>query len=70
MLVICFGSSMIEIWIKENGEEKKIVFIVDETVNCGKIGLKIVFTTSTGLTGYLPIKKDAKKRIILCENNR
>ena len=41
-----------------------IVFTVDETVNCGNIGLKIVFTTSTGLIGYLPIKKDAKKRII------
>ena len=41
-----------------------IVFTVDETVNCGNIGLKIVFTTSTGLIGYLPIKKDAKKRTI------
>jgi len=26
---ICFGSSIIEVWIKENGEEKKIVFTGD-----------------------------------------
>ena len=41
-----------------------IVFTVDETVNCGNIGLKIVFTTSTGLIGYLPIKKDATQSAI------
>ena len=29
MLGICFGSSIIEVWIKENGEEKKIVFTGD-----------------------------------------
>lgn len=29
MLDICFGSSIIEVWIKENGEEKKIVFTGD-----------------------------------------
>ena len=28
-LDICFGSSIIEVWIKENGEEKKIVFTGD-----------------------------------------
>lgn len=26
---ICFGSSIIEVWVKENGEEKKIVFTGD-----------------------------------------
>ena len=29
MQAICFGSSIIEVWIKENGEEKKIVFSGD-----------------------------------------
>ena len=26
---ICFGSSIIEVWIRENGEEKKVVFTGD-----------------------------------------
>lgn len=43
---------------------KTIVVIVDETSNCGNNGHNNVFTTSTGLIGYLPIRNDAKNNII------
>ncbi|MDO5815401.1 MAG: hypothetical protein Q4Q18_07165, partial [Methanobrevibacter sp.] len=43
---------------------KTIVVNVEFTSNCGKIGDKIVYITSTGLIGYLPIKNEAKNKII------
>ena len=43
---------------------KTIVVIVEFTSSCGNIGDKIVFITSIGLTGYLPIKNEAKNKII------
>ena len=42
-----------------------------DTANCGNIGLKMVFTTSIGATGYLPNIKDTKnKNIGNAINNR
>jgi hypothetical protein len=41
-----------------------IVVTVEFTSNCGKIGHIIVFTTSTGLIGYLPSRNEAKNKII------
>jgi hypothetical protein len=41
-----------------------IVVIVEETSSCGKIGDSKVLITSIGLIGYLPIKNEAKNKII------
>ena len=43
---------------------KTIVVNVELTSSCGKIGDNIVYTTSTGLIGYLPMRNDAKNKII------
>ena len=43
---------------------KTIVVMVELTSNCGNAGDNMVYITSTGLIGYLPIKNEAKNKII------
>ena len=43
---------------------KTIVVNVELTSSCGNIGDNMVYITSTGLIGYLPIKNEAKNKII------
>ena len=60
------GISENHIFIEKSSERivKTIEFSSGDTAKDGKIGLKIVFITSIGATGYLPNIKDTKNKKI------